>query len=298
MNILSQKELDIIQQFCGEDYSKRLYVLQERQKDQTVRIVNTGMVSSGKSSLYNALINRNDEFFPTGAARTTTKADYFDYNDISYIDTPGIDVRNEDDALAFSTLLESDIIMMIHNVRTGPLNKSEAEWLSNITQHMTGIEMCKARIIFVISWKDTREKEDGYTTLIQNIKNQVFEIVGTEIPVFEVSVKKYQQGVQKGKNVLINNSGILELKTYLEKYAQTYLEQKKKLNNEEYQMIIKDVKGKLLNLSTEKKKEIEEIYARVRKDAKVRQGAWSQVYNYFGSLRKRFDNLKDELNNY
>lgn len=297
MNMLSQKELKTIEYFCGDDYAKRLRAIQKKQKDNTVKIVNTGMVSSGKSSLYNTLINSNEEYFPTGAARTTTKANYFDYNNISYVDTPGIDVRSEDDALAFSTIIECDIIIMIHNIRTGPLNRSEVDWLKQITKGMSSIEMCKSRIIFVASWKDTREKEDGYTELIENLKKQVFEIIGTKIPFFEVSVKKYQQGVAKGKDILIKNSGVQELKNYIEKYAAEYLEKKKAINNEEYETIIKEIKTILKNERDKKMKETQKIFNRVRESQNSRKSAWKQVYEYFLMQRQKLTDLESELRN-
>ncbi len=109
---LSQQDLKSIEKYCGEEYAKRCRALIERQKNDKVRIVNTGMVSSGKSSLYNALIDSGGEYFPTGAARTTTRADYFDCGPISYVDTPGIDVRSEDDALAFDTIMEADLSLI------------------------------------------------------------------------------------------------------------------------------------------------------------------------------------------
>ena len=75
----------------------------------------------------------------------------------------------------------------------------------------------KALLIFVCTWKDTVEKDDDYQDIIADVKNAVFDIVGTEIPFFEVSVKKYLDGKKKDKPVLVNKSGIAELKDYLEK---------------------------------------------------------------------------------
>ncbi|MDO4339108.1 MAG: 50S ribosome-binding GTPase [Eubacteriales bacterium] len=255
------------------------------------------MVSSGKSSLYNVLINRMDEYFPTGAARTTTRADYFDYNHISYVDTPGIDVRSEDDALAFSTLIESDIIVMVHNIRTGPLNRNEVEWLKRITRSMSSIEMCKARILFVASWKDTREKDSDYKKLIGSLKQQAFEAVGCEIPFFEVSVKKYQQGIKKGKEVLVNNSGILEFKNYLEEYAAVYLEKKRALDEREMQALLLEVMGILQNVRNQKMQEVDKIYDQVCSIYKSRSNAWKQVYDFFAAQRQKLAGLEKELNN-
>ena len=297
MNKLSKKELKVITNFCSEDVAKCLRALQEKQDDNTVKIVNTGMVSSGKSSLYNTLIDSSDEFFPTGAARTTTKANYYDYNNISYVDTPGIDVRTEDDVLAFDTIIESDIILMIHNIRTGPLNKSEAEWLQQIVCRLGSKEMCESRIIFVGSWKDTREKEEDYSSFISELKKQVYEIVGVEIPFFTVSVKKYLQGVEKSKQILIDNSGILELKEYLEKYATEYQEKKKSIDEEEYLSLIKDVKTKLKAVYDEKDKQKKKIIEKVKNNQNSRKSAWKQVYDYFSAQRTKLTSLQKELKN-
>lgn len=293
----SQKNLETIETFCGEYYAKRCRTIQDRRKDSTVRIVNTGMVSSGKSSLYNALINSAEEYFPTGAARTTTEANYFDYNNISYIDTPGIDVRSEDDTLAFSTIMESDIIVMIHNIRTGPLNRSEVEWLENIVRCINSVEMCSSRIVFVVSWKDTREKEPDYFELISNVKQQVYGIVGTEIPFFEVSVKKYQQGIEKGKEVLIKNSGVIELKDYLEEYAPEYLAKKRSIDDCEYVILAEEIKSILQTKRNEKCKEKQRIYDRVCEKQKYRRNAWKQVFDYFSLQRRRLTDLENELKN-
>lgn len=298
MKKLTQKELRIIEKVCGTEYASRLQSIQNRQNDKTVKIVNTGMVSSGKSSLYNILINSNqEEFFPTGAARTTTKASYYDYKNISYIDTPGIDVRNEDDALAFDTIIESDIILMIHNIRTGPLNKSEVDWLSRITHGMSSVEMCLSRIVFVISWKDTREKDEDYSGLVENVKKQVYEIIGGEIPVFEVSSKKYLQGVKKDKDVLITNSGIVELRKYLEKYADEYIHNKQFNDDQEFLSTMSKVKEILETEQQKKEQEKQKIYTRNQNNVKSKKSAWKTVYDYFSLKRDKLTDLERELSN-
>ena len=145
MNIC-QKELNLIKQYCGQELSFRLQSTIEKAKDASIKIANTGMVSSGKSSLYNILTgNTEKEQFPTGAARTTTSADSYHHEGIEYIDTPGIDVRDEDDSIAFDTIVRSDIILMVHNIKTGPLIKNEVDWLKRISDSMPNDEMRKNR---------------------------------------------------------------------------------------------------------------------------------------------------------
>ncbi len=290
---LSQQDLKSIEKYCGEEYAKRCRALIERQKNDKVRIVNTGMVSSGKSSLYNALIDSGGEYFPTGAARTTTRADYFDCGPISYVDTPGIDVRSEDDALAFDTIMEADRILMVHNIRTGPLNRSEAAWLERIARGME--DSGGGRLVFALSWIDTREKEADYGGLVENVKKQVFEIAGAEIPFFEVSVKKYQQGIEKDKEILVRNSGVGALKEYLEASAASYLEMKRDVDQREFAALLGEIRAILCEQRDGRKKEKKAILRKVRDQHKSRKSAWNVVYDYFSAQRKRLADLESEL---
>ena len=290
---LSQQDLKSIEKYCGEEYAKRCRAFIERQKNDKVRIVNTGMVSSGKSSLYNALIDSGGEYFPTGAARTTTRADYFDCGPISYVDTPGIDVRSEDDALAFDTIMEADRILMVHNIRTGPLNRSEAAWLERIARGME--DSGGGRLVFALSWIDTREKEGDYGGLVENVKKQVFEIAGAEIPFFEVSVKKYQQGIEKDKEILVRNSGVGALKEYLEASAASYLEMKRDVDQREFAALLGEIRAILCEQRDGRKKEKKAILRKVRDQHKSRKSAWNVVYDYFSAQRKRLADLESEL---
>lgn len=298
VNKFTDNELKVIKKYCGDEYEQRCRGIINRSSKNIVRVVNTGMVSSGKSSLFNVLIGSTEkEYFPTGAARTTTLADYYDYGDIEFIDTPGIDVRNEDDALAFSTIMEADIIIMAHNIRTGPLNRSEAEWIEKIVAGMNDIQMCKSRLIFVCTWKDTREKDDDYENIINDVKNMVFKIAGTEIPFFDVSVKKYMNGFSKNKKVLIKNSGINELKSHLEICSQLYWESKHEIDRMELVMLIKEIKKNMEQERVMKDCRMEKIQKRVKDKHRDKYKAWKQVFNYFSTKRQQLSSLQNELSN-
>lgn len=293
---LSNSNLKVIRNNCGEEYVKRYKGIINRFNNDTVKIVNTGMVSSGKSSLFNVLIDSTDkEHFPTGAARTTKLADAFNYKNISFIDTPGFDVREEDDEVAFNTIMEADIIMIIHNIKTGPLNRSEIEWIERITQHMVDVRMCQERMIFVSTWKDAREKDEDYDNIIKDVKEQLRSVIKGNIPFFEVSVKKYLTGINKGKDALKESSGIPKLQTYIEKYAQTYIDTKEQLNTKELQLLVSEIKDIITKKKTDAQTNIDKITEDIYTSYDKKRNLWSQVFKTFKDYR---ESLKDAEKDY
>lgn len=293
MDYLRDLDFDVIRYYCGQEASFRLQGAIRNLSDVSIKIVNTGMVSSGKSSLYNILTgNTEQERFPTGAARTTTRADSCTYKNMVFVDTPGIDVRDQDDEIAFETIMESDIVLMVHNIKTGPLTRTESDWLERIASGMTGPEMRKMRLIFVCTWKDTREKEEGYEAIVEEVKRMVYEIVGTEIPFFEVSVKKYLNGIMKNKQVLCEKSGIPELGSALEAFAAIYANAKNYYAWETFRQTAEET---ILLLDKEKEKREEQIQKeenRVKMNFQSRYRSWDHVFSYFKSKREALDEMK------
>ena len=157
---MDQANYRIVEKYCGHASRMKLQGAIQNISNRNIKIANTGMVSSGKSSLYNVLTESlATERFPTGAARTTKTADTYQSGNVEYIDTPGIDVREADDDVAFQTVMGADIILMVHNVKTGPMIRSEVEWLKQIADGMPSKDVCRQRLVFVCSWSDAREKD-------------------------------------------------------------------------------------------------------------------------------------------
>lgn len=298
MNYQKQLDFDLIKKCCGQELSFRLQGALRNLDAATVKIVNTGMVSSGKSSLYNLLTdNATTERFPTGAARTTTNADTYSYKNMEFIDTPGIDVRDTDDEIAYRTVMESDIILMVHNIKTGPLTRSEFDWLARIADGMKDAEMRKHRIVFVCTWKDTREHEQGYKDILEEVKKMVFDAVGVEIPFFDVSIKKYLDGISKDKEALCEKSGITALKAFVEDYAAQYAEMKNKFAFDAFEQVAGEVRSSLENSRNYGKSIIEKKKTDTQQKFRSQRNSWKGVFDYFKSRRETLANLKQELRN-
>jgi len=290
---LTDKYVSIINKYCGEECVRRYQGIAKRDSENTVRIVNTGMVSSGKSSLFNILIDRNDEEqFPIGAARTTTASKSYEYKNITYIDTPGIDVCTEDDILAFNTIIESDIILMVHNIRTGPLNLSEVEWLKRIVSKMKDVNMCRERLVFVCTWKDTRDKDEDYENIIADVKTMVFSIINAEIPFFDISVKRYKSGMEKSSDILIDKSSVNDLKNFLEIYSKEYASKKQRIVEEEYRELLYEIREKLQNRNGSNIFKLEKIKEEVNNKNSSKKDIWENITKSFSSMRRKLSSLE------
>ena len=75
MSLFSTKERKMIEHILGEDFSIRWEGAEQKNNTKDmISIANTGLFSSGKSMLFNALLDRTvEERFKVGAAPTTKK---------------------------------------------------------------------------------------------------------------------------------------------------------------------------------------------------------------------------------
>lgn len=291
-------DYNLIKKYCGQDLSFRLQGAINHLNDTEMTIVNTGMVSSGKSSLYNILTeNIEQERFPTGAARTTTIADSYHYKDLVYIDTPGIDVKDIDDEVAFSTIMEADIVLITHNIKTGPLTRAESEWIKRISEAMPTDEIRKKRMIFVCTWKDMREKEDGYREFYEEVCRMAFDAAGTEINTCDVSVLKYQNGIKKDKPLLCEKSGIIELRDLIDRMAGDYASEKENYARETYNAVACEVADILQDIKKQKRNAVVQKQKKVSQRFISERNKWIDIFNYFSSRRYGLDELQRELDN-
>lgn len=177
--VWNHQELKELEKYTSYDLAQKLRgILEKQARGDQILIGNTGMVSSGKSSLFNALLGAvEEERFKTGAIPTTKTGDQAQLTPtVRLVDTPGIDVDETDDETAYQNLMACDLIVMVHNVKTGPLTKRESDWLKKIASGMQP-DQVRQRLIFVCSWIEERENSPGYKELLENLRQQVFDAV-------------------------------------------------------------------------------------------------------------------------
>lgn len=291
----------LLTQFANPDLVRRWKGL-EKKLSQTdhVTIANTGLYSAGKSSLFNALLDQVDhERFQTGAIPTTKTGDREHWNQhIDILDTPGIDVNEQDDKTGFRAITESDIIMVLHNVKIGPLNRAEYDWLKKIASAISPAERAK-RLIFVCTWIDERERDGGYEALIQEIQRQVAEAVGCKIAFEKISAKRYFAGRRKGNQALTEKSGIPALRKLVLRTADAYYENLGKQRQEEKERLCKEIWKSLQMQRTTLTQKKEKITRDVSQKYKQPLETWKNTLGYFTSSRdraKKTEKASDEKN--
>lgn len=303
---LKKDTVNVMNQRLGVDAAKLL----QNKLDSLggdVTITNTGVVSSGKSSLYNALLDIGDgERFSVGAARTTITKDIEPLTENVYIiDTPGINIESADDEVALNAVCASSIIVMVHNIRMGMLHKNEVEWIRKIASNFSSPQETKDRFVFVCSWIDGREREETYQKTLDEIKKILVETMGVEPDFYTVSATRFQKGKSINKPEMIEMSGIPRLKADLLKKAEYF--------NSHYgdshikAEIIKLCEESLTKLNAVKIAQLlqcKTIEDTIDANYKSRYREWASVFNLYqdmheeyNSIKKRIRKLKDEVSN-
>lgn len=177
------------------------------------RIAAWGLVKAGKSSLLNMLSGHvSDEYFETGAVRTTRVNRELETENYILVDTPGLGIDDDDTQEAYKGLESSDIILFVHAPQ-GELDREEIGLLDRINAEFGN--KVDQRLIVILTQLDKSQNRS-----IEEIRDKVLEQIemgfGLVPACFLLSNTRYQKGSLEHKNVLIQKSGIPELALHLE----------------------------------------------------------------------------------
>jgi len=292
------RTIGTVKKYISSEAAEKYRIKAEALNHKKVTVTNTGVVSSGKSSLYNALLDCNkDDRFPVGAARTTVSKDSeLLEEDIELVDTPGIDVKVEDDRAALNAIYASSIVIMVHNIKTGMLHKSEANWLRELASNYKSKSEIRDRVIFVCSWIDERMMDTGYQDVIAESKRIAFESLGTEVDVYCVSAKLYRMGVEKQLQKMIDISGIPELKAAIVNKSKSYSEKygTSLVKKEIAEMCRKDSDA-LAAVEQNKKNEAKSKKDSIHTEYLSQYKKWNNVYEKYRRENTKYKELGNQL---
>ena len=189
-----------------------------------------GKYNHGKSTLLNALINQNNYFKVSDKRETQVNKVFLDQkNNLAWLDTPGLDadVHGKDDFEANKgAFVSADIVLMIHTLKAGELDKYEVEHISRL------LHASKNDNKLLVLTQIDQITEEQQKAVVNRIKEQ--------LPKFEpilVSATRYLKGVAESKDKLVELSGVPELKSKIQNLKSTIAQQRNKEVNELQQLL-------------------------------------------------------------
>jgi len=255
-----------LEKYISQPDIESLKNLQKAMIDNQITITCIGLYNHGKSTLLNVLI-KDFEFktFKTADARETTHNKSVIYNNIKYVDTPGLNAKEEDDKKVMEAIQNSDITLFVHTATTGELNKKEVEFLEKIQEHWSNSQEFIDRTIFILSRIDNIEAYEDIRGTSNRIKEQIADIFSCNCLIAPVSAMDYKDGMIENENELIIESNIKELENLIDilskesrevifKTKQKRVEQKLNELATKLNKIVERNKAKITVLKKEQKK--------------------------------------------
>lgn len=197
--------------------NKRDEILEDGKK---IFIVNAGRMNHGKSSLFNSLLNK--PVFAVDDIRTTMTRQDADFSqDVVMVDTPGLDADSSDDKVAFDAYRRANLIVFVHTVKTGAVERDDIDSLNRMAKEAVSPEYFWRHFVLVFSNIDEYDADDAEDSKkmriieeesLRNIKSGCGE---HDFPIFRVSNAYFQDGNEANSEQLIAMSGIQELKEYI-----------------------------------------------------------------------------------
>jgi GTPase Era involved in 16S rRNA processing len=259
----------LINKYLSFEDIENIEILKKSISNQLVNVTCMGVYNHGKSSLLNALIKDfKEETFKIADVRETITNKSFEYGNINYIDTPGLNAEKHDDKRVYDAVKESDINIFVHTVTTGAFVEKEIEFLNKIKNNWENPLDFINRTIFVLSRVDKIENEKDIDFTIDEMNNQINRIFNINPLIIPVSALRYKKGNIENKNILIkkSNLGLLEdiINELIEKFKPSILETRKKRLQNTYDELIKKSSSQLQSKKFElsKQKNLKEEFLR------------------------------------
>jgi len=188
-----KRVLDLIPTTENRKNIERLKYLGENKE---LRVAVLGKYNHGKSSLLNAIVGGN--IFKVADKRETVENFEYEHKGIVWIDTPGLDadIAGADDKKAReAAFVKADFLFLVHNTRTGELDKSEKLLYQTLRKDKA------AGQIFLVLTQIDQVSVDELKVVESKILDQF-----PRIKIISVSSKRYQKGVSEEKNKFVELS--------------------------------------------------------------------------------------------
>lgn len=184
----------------------RLRVLAQANAAPTVTVV--GKYNHGKSRLLNELMGR--DVFAVADRRETVTLSEHHHAELRWLDAPGLDadVALQDDSHAQeATWLQADVRLFVHAAKEGELDAAERHLLQALREDQ---QRTRRQTLFVLTQVDQMSDDEQLAKVSTAISAQA-----PGLTLYPVSSTRHRSGVEGGKSLLLQRSGIPALQALL-----------------------------------------------------------------------------------
>ena len=212
----------------------------------TVTVI--GKYNHGKSRLLNELIG--EDIFSVADKRETTTLSEHLQQQVRWLDAPGLDadIAAIDDQHAQDAIwTKADIRLFVHSVREGEFDPHEVELFQQLEQDTA---KTKRQTLLVLTQIDQIADKEVLNQILASIQQQV-----PTANLLAVSATRHRQGVENEKALLVQRSGMIELKQALH----STLEHVPHVRRHEKQQIIDEIRTQLLQQQHSTQQHIQQL---------------------------------------
>ena len=294
--------------------NKRDEILEDGKK---IFIVNAGRMNHGKSSLFNSLLNK--PVFAVDDIRTTMTRQDADFSqDVVMVDTPGLDADSSDDKVAFDAYRRANLIVFVHTVKTGAVERDDIDSLNRMAKEAVSPEYFWRHFVLVFSNIDEYDADDAEDSKkmriieeesLRNIKSGCGE---HDFPIFRVSNAYFQDGNEANSEQLIAMSGIRELKEYILAHLDAWRQEQTQLMEQRFSQAKREIMeaiqgerktvadtmaakaGRFLDWEKSVKEKLDKFRAEIEDthnawcEAKAEQNRWEPLYRLDSDAKSIF----------
>lgn len=158
-------------------------------------IANAGTTNTGKSTLFNAILGRDEAFRTADVRETTVCRDIAWGPHMVLVDTPGCgSCSAADDREAAKAYRRADLVLFVHNLATGGLKRDEMDVLNAVRRYM-GEKDFQERTIMVGTRLDCCSEETAAANR-EECEAQIRSELGSRLKFFAVSPKRHFRGLK------------------------------------------------------------------------------------------------------
>jgi len=210
-----------LQQFLSADEFTALKNTYKALSDEEISVTCVGLYNHGKSTLLNALIkDYHLKTFKVADKRETTTNKRVVFENIQYVDTPGLNACEKDDAKVLEAIVNSDITLFVHNLNTGEFNQVEMNFLHSAKRYWQNDKDFIQRTVFVLTRIDEAGKYEDIENTKIRMNQQIQDIFACEGNFIPVSAKNYIVGKTEDEDVLIEESRFDDLVITIDNLAE------------------------------------------------------------------------------